>query len=91
MDEMCLMTRASSQRSAPSNGVPMQVVVCLGNMVSADSSFVSPTLTAETEFPTVIACSPSESALLLCHSSRTASFSTLSFSCSRRQAKTWKQ
>lgn len=51
MDEMCLMTRASSQRSAPSNGVPMQVVVCLGNMVSADSSFVSPTLTAGTEFP----------------------------------------
>lgn len=43
--------QSSSQRSAPSNGVPMQVVACLGNMVSADSSFVSPTLTAETEFP----------------------------------------
>lgn len=51
MDEMCLMTRASIQRSAPSNGVPIQVVACLGNMVNADSSFVSPTLTAGTEFP----------------------------------------
>lgn len=51
MDEMCLMTRASIQRSAPSNGVPIQVVACLGNMVSADSSFVSLTLTAGTEFP----------------------------------------
>lgn len=48
LDDQSVKSAQRAQQWCANTG---KVVACLGNMVSADSSFVSPTLTAGTEFP----------------------------------------